>query len=60
MIVYVVAIIVVFVLCVMALMTLRLNKNQISQLVYYQYNYIPDALTGLVKVHKLKKHEPPL
>ncbi|ABY65818.1 hypothetical protein [Orgyia leucostigma nucleopolyhedrovirus] len=54
MIVYIVLLVVLFVLCLTALAVLRLNKNQIARLVYFQYNYIPDALTGLVKVHNLK------
>ncbi|AGR56845.1 ac110 [Hemileuca sp. nucleopolyhedrovirus] len=54
MIVYIVALIIIFVLFVVLLFTLRLNKNQLGRLVYYQYNYIPEPLISLVKVNNLK------
>ncbi|ABI35766.1 hypothetical protein [Ectropis obliqua nucleopolyhedrovirus] len=52
--VYMVVLFVIFALCLTVLFTLRLNKNQMRQLIYYQYNYIPEPLISLVAVHNLK------
>ncbi|ACO53542.1 unknown [Euproctis pseudoconspersa nucleopolyhedrovirus] len=56
MLVYVLLLIVVFACAVAALLTLRLNKNQLKKLIYYQYNYIPESLTDIVTVKNLKQH----
>ncbi|AIZ48621.1 asb064 [Agrotis segetum nucleopolyhedrovirus B] len=60
MIVYVVLMVVVFVTCVFILITLRLNKFQLQELLYYQYNYIPESLLSVVKVHRLKNYDLPV
>jgi hypothetical protein len=54
MIVYATLLVVVFVVCIVILLTLRLNKFQLKELLYYQYNYIPEPLLSVVKVHNLK------
>ena len=54
MIVYIILIVLVFIVCLFVLLTLRLNKIQLQELLYYQYNYIPEPLLPVVKVHKLK------
>ncbi|AUV65337.1 PIF-7 [Alphabaculovirus myunipunctae] len=54
MIVYAILLIVVFVTCATILFTLRLNKHQLKELLYYQYKFIPETLLGTVKVHNLK------
>lgn len=58
MIVYAVLLVVVFVVCIFILITLRLNKFQLQELLYYQYNYIPESLLSVVKVHRLKNDLP--
>ncbi|QYC92793.1 Per os infectivity factor 7 [Trabala vishnou gigantina nucleopolyhedrovirus] len=52
--VYIIALVFAFVMFVTILITLRLNRNQTQKLVYFQYNYIPEPLVGLVKVRSLK------
>jgi hypothetical protein len=54
MIVYIVLIFLFFVVAVIAVFTLRHNKLLVRRRVYYQYNYIPAPLVGLVRVHELK------
>ncbi|QNV47877.1 per os infectivity factor 7 [Alphabaculovirus altersperidaniae] len=54
MILYVLLAIVIFVVAIVVLITLRLNKFQLQELLYYQYKYIPETLLGVVKVHRLK------
>lgn len=54
MIVYIVLMIVIFATAIIVLITLRLNKFQLQELLYYQYNYIPETLLNVVKVHRLK------
>ncbi|AAZ38233.1 ORF-67 [Agrotis segetum nucleopolyhedrovirus A] len=58
MIVYMVLMVVVFAVGVFILITLRLNKFQLQELLYYQYNYIPESLLSVVKVHQLKNDLP--
>ncbi|ACI28776.1 agip74 [Agrotis ipsilon multiple nucleopolyhedrovirus] len=60
MIVYAVLMVVVFAVCVFILITLRLNKFQLQELLYYQYNYIPQSLLSVVKVHRLKNYDLPV
>nr|AKN91053.1 ORF-83 [Buzura suppressaria nucleopolyhedrovirus]QYF10565.1 per os infectivity factor 7 [Buzura suppressaria nucleopolyhedrovirus] len=52
--VYIILVTFVFIVAVIGLFTLRINRNQLARLVYYQYNYIPEHLVSLVKVHNLK------
>jgi hypothetical protein len=54
MIVYIALMVVIFVIAIVVLITLRLNKFQLQELLYYQYNYIPETLLSVVKVHRLK------
>nr|WRQ96317.1 pif-7 [Mamestra configurata nucleopolyhedrovirus A] len=54
MIIYATLLIVIFIVCTVVLLTLRLNKFQLKELLYYQYNYIPEPLLSVVKVHSLK------
>jgi Per os infectivity factor AC110 len=55
MIVFITLLIVLFVVCTTILFTLRLNKYQLKELLYFQYNFIPEPLLSVVKVHSLKK-----
>ncbi|QEI03452.1 PIF-7 [Spodoptera cosmioides nucleopolyhedrovirus] len=54
MIVYIALMVMIFVTAIIVLITLRLNKFQLQELLYYQYKYIPETLLGVVKVHRLK------
>lgn len=54
MLVYLVLMVVIFVVCLSILVLLLVNKSQLRQLLYYQYNYIPEPLISLVKVTNLK------
>ncbi|AAF33590.1 Unknown (Ac110) [Spodoptera exigua multiple nucleopolyhedrovirus] len=54
MIVYIALMVVIFVIAIVILITLRLNKFQLQELLYYQYKYIPETLLNVVKVHRLK------
>lgn len=54
MIIYATLLVVIFIVCTVILLTLRLNKFQLKELLYYQYNYIPEPLLSVVKVHSLK------
>ncbi|QHB21755.1 ac110 [Artaxa digramma nucleopolyhedrovirus] len=54
MLVGIVLMVLVFVCAIATLLTLRLNKNHISKLIYYQYNYIPEPLVNLVEAKGLK------
>ncbi|AAM09189.1 hypothetical protein [Mamestra configurata nucleopolyhedrovirus A] len=54
MIIYATLLVVIFIVCTVVLLTLRLNKFQLKELLYYQYNYIPEPLLSVVKVHSLK------
>ncbi|ACI47433.1 ORF63 [Spodoptera eridania nucleopolyhedrovirus] len=58
MIVYITLMVVIFVIAIVVLITLRLNKFQLQELLYYQYNYIPETLLSVVKVHRLKDDVP--
>ncbi|ABM45770.1 unknown protein [Spodoptera frugiperda multiple nucleopolyhedrovirus] len=58
MIVYVLLLVVIFVVAIIVLLTLRINKFQLKELLYYQYNYIPETLLSVVKVHRLKDDVP--
>ncbi|QAT90343.1 PIF-7 [Spodoptera exempta nucleopolyhedrovirus] len=58
MIVYGILLVVIFVTCIVVLITLRINKFQLQELLYFQYNYIPKSLLGVVKVHRLKNDMP--
>ncbi|AKN80591.1 hypothetical protein [Perigonia lusca single nucleopolyhedrovirus] len=55
MIVFIVFVIVSFFVALAILFTLRLNKKLVENLVYYQYNYIPQPLVKHVKVFDLKQ-----
>ncbi|AWW14450.1 hypothetical protein KM620_gp090 [Hyposidra talaca nucleopolyhedrovirus] len=52
--VYIIFVVFVFILAVISLLTLYVNRVQLARLVYYQYNYIPEPLISLVRVHNLK------
>ncbi|WBB27290.1 PIF-7 [Mythimna sequax nucleopolyhedrovirus] len=54
MIIYAALLVVIFIVCTVILLTLRLNKFQLKELLFYQYNYIPEPLLSVVKVHSLK------
>ncbi|AYN45011.1 se51 [Alphabaculovirus alterspexiguae] len=58
MIVYAILMVVIFITCIVVLITLRINKFQLQELLYFQYNYIPESLLGVVKVHRLKNDVP--
>ncbi|AAR28874.1 ORF110 [Leucania separata nucleopolyhedrovirus] len=53
---YVVLIVVLFVVFVTILFVLRLNRQQVAKVLYYQYNYIPKPFISFVKVYALKNH----
>lgn len=55
MLLYLVLMVVVFIVCLYLLMLLLANKSQLRQLLYYQYNYIPEPLLSLVEVTNLKQ-----
>ncbi|AUF81607.1 ac110 [Malacosoma neustria nucleopolyhedrovirus] len=54
MLVYIILLIVIFCMGVWGMLVLKLNKQHVRKNVYYQYNYIPEPLVSLVKVHNLK------
>ncbi|AXU41546.1 PIF-7 [Alphabaculovirus altermyunipunctae] len=53
---YALLIVVLFVLFVTVLYVLKLNKQQVAKVLYYQYNYIPKPFISFVKVYALKNH----
>ena len=55
MLVYAVLLVLTLIVFVGLLFVLRTNHEQLRERAFYQYNFIPQSLISLVKIHKLKE-----